>query len=857
LIVKKIGVKFYLLTILVWVLVLVVSARLLHTELPGYIGASLYYIKDYGEVMFLPLLGEFGKIAGWGAIGMWIIILFCFGWVLVRLVRGNEYARHRDTLFLYVFIGIALFVCYKSAYVRADGHVYHFFEMAPLLMIIPVLYTPPALGRKMVQGCAWTVLAVTFVVTNLLPGNMQTFRRLYSFTFLSIKVSEAGGYFSQLGSYDRALASADSLTRLPNRYREIIGHHTADILPTEISAIYFNGLNYAPRPTLQSYAAYDRYLDSLNSERYLSAAAPDYVLYTYDNSSERFAWADESRVKLAMLSRYRAAGEIDDKLLFKKRESPRRLIPSEEKTVHYRLGDTIRVKKGDGLLFAKVAIHYDWKGRLRNFLYQPPELKVSLTLENGQVKVYRALLPVLADGLILNKYVSDTRQFQLFMLSDGLLTPDVRAVKFEPADGQYGFAADVTLRTTWYRVADKPTEEAREDSLRLAAMFDGNRPRHALSLTLSDTADASLSATVDDFLEHDHLVRVTGWAYRRKTDSSETGLRAVLRCDDKLYEMLPDTPTAWGMMMSSKMEGMEGGPFAAMIDKSSLPPGYYDLGIAFVNRRTGKGQVKYLGLPVAVTPPGKLERLGYPVSGSAGGAPINYNIEAISRRGGQFVIEGWATLAGADPSTVTNLILRGDPGVFRINTVPKTRLDIVGATHTPAFVHAGFVATIPGASLPEGNYTIGIEKLSPAKKEMSRIFTDRILKTVRSGTVERVPAAGLPASGELQGNIDEVRNSAGNVVISGWGLHSPGEADKEGLRILLRQDSTVYMGATERISRHDLSGRFKEPAALSSGFTVSIPEDGLPVGRYRIGICIYRDGKAECAKFFDQTVLIE
>jgi hypothetical protein len=109
-------------------------------------------------------------------------------------------------------------------------------------------------------------------------------------------------------SYKAKLAdSLRSPIKVSERYVSIIGKETVDILPTEISELYYYGLNYHPRPIPQSYSVYDEYLDTKNAEKIMDPSGPQYILYDNQTIDNRHPFWDESITKRALISHYELA----------------------------------------------------------------------------------------------------------------------------------------------------------------------------------------------------------------------------------------------------------------------------------------------------------------------------------------------------------------------------------------------------------------------------------------------------------------------------------------------------------------------------------------------------------------------
>ena len=57
----------------------------------------------------------------------------------------------------------------------------------------------------------------------------------------------------------------------------------------------------------------------LIAAKYLSADAPDYILFSVNSIDDRYPFFDESRTKLAIFNHYSVVKEIDGDLLLRKK----------------------------------------------------------------------------------------------------------------------------------------------------------------------------------------------------------------------------------------------------------------------------------------------------------------------------------------------------------------------------------------------------------------------------------------------------------------------------------------------------------------------------------------------------------
>jgi len=837
-----------------YIVLLVVSARLLNTELIPYVKNSIYLIKDYNDVMFLPLDKDFGPRAAWLAALTFLTFIVCCLVVITKWLSRKKFFQDLDTLFIYGIIAAALFIWYKNGFVRADGHIVHFYEMTGALVLFLYLGTPAHLGKRITDAGSWLMLAICCVMIISLPRTLiaNQFARFVQFSIWPHKFAQIKNYFTTLSDYDRVFAEYADQTARPNEFRSVVGDHTVDVVPTEISICYYDGLRYEPRPGLQSYSVYDSYLDSLGYTKYLSRRAPEYVLYTHDAIDERFPWTDEARLKLAMINRYRPVAMVDSQLILQKREAPRDITIARETVKHVKLGDDIPVGQGDGWLFTRFMVHYNLKGRIQSLFYHPPPLKMVITTEDNQVFFYRAFVPVLADGIILNKFVGSTREFQLLLLSDGRLTPNVKTFKIM-ADTEGGFAPDIEMINTWYTFGSKAKQEALADSLAIDSLAGGNSPLTPLTRAPSDSDQENTRFGIETFADHGGYIRVSGWALRTNDDNRHNTVRVLLvRTDPTAYEMTTSGTAIKEFPFDLRQRtDLDSTGFKAMIARSRLPPGNYRLTVAISNKETGKSWARDIGEYVDVPHPYQLQRTPRFAANSTGSGDLQYNVESVGIEDGKAFIRGWAILKTSDSQTPTRIILQNDSVTYTVNTDWARRADILAAYKKRAFEYSGFSVVLPLTAELEGKFTIGVEKEDKKANRKEWALSDHFLIKPESNIPVRMDS--LPPKGQFYGNIENFEQDGRLLTISGWALNDT-LAKAKLISVVLRNTGGAYSCNAQPMSRPDIVGRFRNPALLDCGFSAAIPTASIPAGRYQIGLRIYEKGTPGTTNFFDRFI---
>ncbi|TMB09746.1 MAG: hypothetical protein E6J65_28595 [Deltaproteobacteria bacterium] len=215
---------------------------------------------------------------------------------------------------------------------------------------------------------------------------------------------------------------------------------TVDVVMSETSLVYLEGLRYRPRPVIQSYAAYDAYLDGVNANEVQASGAPDFILFHVHPGGDRYWFSEETRTRLAMLQWYDDIGRFESFLVLKRRAHRRTLLQSEGASEQGRLGRPMRMSSAPGgLTVGSFAIHYSLLGQLARLLLQPPQLYVTLRLRGGASPRYRAIVPIFRNGVVIDRFVAeDLVPARAFLDGEWDTLPPIQDITFETGQA-WGF----------------------------------------------------------------------------------------------------------------------------------------------------------------------------------------------------------------------------------------------------------------------------------------------------------------------------------------------------------------------------------------------------------------------------------
>jgi hypothetical protein len=416
-------------------ILVVLGAGFWRVDLPQYLRSGVQLVAGYQEAMYAYSPDFFWPVALAG--------LAIFVMAIVAIAGGRRRAR-RDRIMLLPLVALAALLLFKNAFLRADAeHASAFSAGLPLVLAFWCVGWRRA---RAVRVLLFAGLCYSITLLTLQPGSFgRPFASPVRPVWYFQQLFAAPGHETAAHLRDRLQANHPQSV-FPEGVRSAIGDATVDIMPSESSLAALNGLNYRPRPVPQAYSAYNRWLDGLNARFLESSNAPDFVLYAFDRNarldSRPAAW-DESQAKAALLENYAYDSAFDVTLrwpdgqtttspVFLLRHSPhcRRLAPVATHAVTLDLGQTLSIPATTNLLFLKLDVARSVAGKLAANALSPAMLLVRFSYANGSNAVYEAVLPVLKDGVLINRRVETGPEVRHWLLGEAAADPAVASVCF-------------------------------------------------------------------------------------------------------------------------------------------------------------------------------------------------------------------------------------------------------------------------------------------------------------------------------------------------------------------------------------------------------------------------------------------
>ncbi|MBY0435255.1 MAG: hypothetical protein K2U26_14195, partial [Cyclobacteriaceae bacterium] len=663
-------------------------------------------------------------------------------------------------------------------------------------------------------------------------------------SFFQLKASEIKRYVNDISQYDKWMLDKPKKNQ---KLIELVNGNSIDIVPVEISQVYFNSLNYNPRPVIQSYSAYNGFLDSLNFKKYNSDTSPDFILYSLGTIDDRYGFFDESWTKLAMLSNYEPSGSLDNQIILSKSKKSSPLIKGNTQISASKLGQYITIAPTRSLQLTSVFIDYNLLGKLRRIFFKPPSLTMTITLENGEEYTYKAITTILKGGVIINKYIDTNDELEIFMNSKGELNTNILKIRFDPLEATWGLKDGIKLITTHFWVGDSVQSQMNHsDSVRATVLLNKFKP---IESTIDNSSKDSLRVWVDKIKTHSQLINISGWAFLEFKENDSSKVSVILKSNKKIYELRTVNYNRPDLPLFYKRSDIKTSAYNASVLKSAILPNTYQIGIHLINNHQNIDAVYFTDKTVEIKNTSTIQKITGPknVTAKISGAIDSATVD----KKGEVLIHGWTIYNDKDTTKkITNVLLESNNDVYRISTNPITEYNIAKGKRR-------FIANLPSYKLQRGLYKVYIEVLNRKTGVSESILSDKLVALGVPLSISPIEITKVPGvSGEISKGIDKFSFDGNYLSISGWAV--PDSSDFKGYKIelILKSNVKIYKCDVIPKKRPDVTAYYKNTYSLDDcGFEAIIQTKDLPHGTYQVGLFLHQGGKKSKLDFLDQSFI--
>ncbi|HVT88754.1 MAG TPA: hypothetical protein VHD56_07885 [Tepidisphaeraceae bacterium] len=381
-------------------------------DIPAHLHWSIVLTRAYDEAMVLWIPGELWQVGYFLAIVT--LLLVATSILAVRVLRW------RTILFMSGLL-MMLYVGFRSGFIRHDWHE---IIATGLLLQATLLLTMSAWPHLREWGfrILWgTCLAAAAILSSksLSDWHNSSLAQQMSSTLTGVAVEGSelinlatGG---QSDNFTKWKKYTDAIVRTYS-FPPVQG--TVDLFPKDAVILLANGMNYSPRPTLQSYVAQTPELSRINADKFAGPDAPDNIFFAINLGTLNMPTVNDTFTWLEVLARYRLAWVGKEYVLLVKRDVPRvpklKLMVEGDAQFNSQININRNANDSPGqLIWAQIEFRRKPSGVAMAKLYKAPEIAMVAMPNSGQGFAARLVPENASGGFLLGPLVFDTKTFAL------------------------------------------------------------------------------------------------------------------------------------------------------------------------------------------------------------------------------------------------------------------------------------------------------------------------------------------------------------------------------------------------------------------------------------------------------------
>jgi hypothetical protein len=384
--------------------------------LPAFVKHSYWIAKNYTEGQSLS--GPAGDVV-LGGVTFLLCALTALLFVAARPWRIEKLAGAGLVLAVLYFAG-------KSGFTRHGENAIRFFTVAAAVpfLLYPVRGAKRIRGHRLRSVLCWAIFGLSmYGYHSVLGHGRDAAGHLFS-DWTAETTRTAAGFLdidqvhAERVSERKRKAARYALPRL----REEIGDSTVDLIHNSQGVLFLNELNYRPRPIFQSYQVNSPQLLALNRALYEGERAPEFVLFDFDTTDNRFPNMEDNEVHQVLMRDYEAVDFEHGYLLLKRRpDAPRgdRREVIDERVIGFdQLIDVPQVGPGE-ILWVELEFGDRLLGRLGTTLAKSPMVHVITHDSTGVDRRFRIAPGITPSGLLVTPFPTHVTHWARWFAQDG------------------------------------------------------------------------------------------------------------------------------------------------------------------------------------------------------------------------------------------------------------------------------------------------------------------------------------------------------------------------------------------------------------------------------------------------------
>ncbi|WP_375501609.1 hypothetical protein [uncultured Nostoc sp.] len=380
--------------------------------------------------------------------------------LLITLVKENQ-----NNLSLALSLAFIIWLSFRHGFTRQDsGHVLIFFNATPLIVALCISHL------KQMNTAKISLLIHTYAVLILLgtyPFVQNNINALYPSNFLS-KISTVINLNKLKENINAASVANLANIKLPENIINKLEGKTTDIFPWEISLVEANKLNWKPRPIIQSYSAYTKFLDQKNFQS-ISEFPRDYILYDFLSIDGRHPFFDEPATFFHIFCNYKFTASLHDftnsdllnNMMILEQRGSNVCYPgniTQKITMNWKIQQSLKLENSS-LIRAKIKFKYSIFGKLYKNIFRSPPVNIQVNYINGGTSKYRIIPENSENGIIISHLPINPSEALSFF--QGKLPIKIKSFSFTNSNSLL-YLPDIEVSFIPYTFADSSIKQKME-----------------------------------------------------------------------------------------------------------------------------------------------------------------------------------------------------------------------------------------------------------------------------------------------------------------------------------------------------------------------------------------------------------
>lgn len=346
------------------------------------VGQPLSSLWDWARTAVMVVGGYSQALAQAGPF-VYVVVFVTSGAAITLIVLarlGSERGRLERIAFA-ALTAATCFLAFKSGFVRQDAHV--LLAASSLLAVVAVVVCRlPRLAACAVGAVGvvtWFVMAHAAAVSTpqIVGDALQR-------AWLDAPRAAADRLFRS-DRLEARYEAAEAAIRRDPRMPQVAPGGSYDLYTSELSFLFAQGVDWSPRPAVQSRTAYTPGLAELDRAHLESGDRPDHLLVRFDLRDGIWAPLGDGASWLSMARWYDYGGEAGQYIRLDARHEPRSIEYGPAHTETGQLGNDLAMETPHGWdgLVATIQLDPTWRGRLVSTVLRSSNVRITERLDDG------------------------------------------------------------------------------------------------------------------------------------------------------------------------------------------------------------------------------------------------------------------------------------------------------------------------------------------------------------------------------------------------------------------------------------------------------------------------------------------